>query len=233
MLACTDEVQRTVIRHHQRQVHDQPCVGDAVVRQDVGAWAQHREADLRRVGIDPAQLDRLEQSARGRAAKMVGLETVAMPIEEQGFPRRRRRSASQMPGAHPWRHIDEVRQAPVFVQHTRCFAADIGESLGQALRPWLKERVVIRVVWEPGEKEKLGPLTRIGGAAIGFAQVPRHGLVDARQGLAPELLLDLIEGAQDEPPPSSVNLRDSVRHWAEQLWRRGVFAEPLAGPLRP
>ena len=84
LLAADDE--RAVLRNDERQVTDDPRVGDAAVRQDVRARRQHREHHLGRVLADPHERQRLEDRRSSRAQRVVLVAPLAMAVEVEAVP---------------------------------------------------------------------------------------------------------------------------------------------------
>jgi hypothetical protein len=75
-----------VRRHDQRQVHDQPRVGLAMVRRDVRARRQRREHRVRAQTVDVGHADRLQRRGRDRAARLVLGDRRAVAPQEVAAP---------------------------------------------------------------------------------------------------------------------------------------------------
>src|SRR6185437_11324376 len=107
---------------------------------------------FRRLTWDPAQLDRLEQSAGARAALVVRVVADAMVVEEERVPGRVRCRAAdgrRIPLARL--ESEEADEVAILAQQFRRFVANVLPRVTQRRRPWLQHRVVVRARRQIGE----------------------------------------------------------------------------------
>ena len=185
-------------------------VGDAVVRQDRRAGVEHREADLRRLVLDAAQLDAFQHGAGARAALVGAVVALAVAVEEERLPGGRWAVCHRCSPASARSPLSSTKSSKRWSSaKTRSASSRItGKASRNAGGPGLQVRVEVGRRRQIGEVEEARALPGVGRRRLLLADV----------------------GLRGPCPPASARRRRSVR--AGRRRRRSTARAARGAPCR-
>ena len=87
MAAHIGQLQIAAIWNTQGQVHNHAGIGHPKMRLDTGARLKHRKANLGRLTVNAAKIDRLQHLGGLRTSLLGSLKTSSMTVKEKCVPR--------------------------------------------------------------------------------------------------------------------------------------------------